>query len=141
MSFQLVLSTDGKTSFASFIYEELEEAKFFNKNLAKIGFDAGDENRGVKLSEDNHSLRGSNTFRIDGNYSLFYSKAYNHHCVSVYAGNCITNTSFADVCGLNSTSLECRGGFTASSCICQQEALNNSKCQLRGEFTKEGSYS
>ena len=96
----------------------------------EIGFDAGDEIRGVTLSEENHSLQGINTFRIDG-------KVFHNLFVAFYttlcSGNCVTGLSSSDVCGVNSTSLECSGGgFTASSCICQPEALNNSKCQLTG---------
>ena len=66
MRFQLVLSTKGKTSFASFIYEDLEMVNSFISNngiATEIGFDAGDDSRGVKLSE---VLRRVNTFRIDG---------------------------------------------------------------------------
>ena len=56
--------------------------------------------------------------------------------IHLCSGNCVTGVSSADVCGVNSTSLECSGGgFTASSCICQPEALNNSKCQLTGELS------
>ena len=69
MRFQLVLSTKGKTSFASFIYEDLEMVNSFMSNngiATETGFDAGDESRGVKLSEDNYSIRRVNTFRIDG---------------------------------------------------------------------------
>ena len=69
MSFQLVLSTEGKTSFASFIYEDLETVNSFISNseiAVGIGFHAGDGSRGVKLSEKNHSLQGANTFHIDG---------------------------------------------------------------------------
>ena len=139
MRFQLVLSTEGKTSFASFIYEDLEKVNSFISNsgiAADIGFDAGDKSRGVKLSEDNYFLQRVNTFRIDGKVLQFFLKHTNPLCV--HAGNCVTGVSSADVCGVNSTSLECSGGgFTASSCICQPEALNNSKCQLTGEVTKE----
>ena len=138
MTFQLVLSTEGKTSFASFIYEDLKTVNSFISNssiAAEIGFGAGDESRGVKLSEKYHFLQGVHTFRIDGKV-LFFLKHTNPLCV--HAGNCVTGVSSADVCGVNSTSLECSGGgFTASSCICQPEALNNSKCQLTGEVTKE----
>ena len=136
MRFQLVLSTEGKTSFASFIYEDLEKVNSFISNsgiAADIGFDAGDKSRGVKLSED---IQRVNTFRIDGKVLQFFLKHTNP--LYVHAGNCVTGVSSADVCGVNSTSLECSGGgFTASSCICQPEALNNSKCQLKGEVTKE----
>ena len=69
MRFQLVLSTEGKNSFASFIYEDLEIVNSFMSNngiATEIRFDAGDESRGVKLSEDNYFLQGVNTFRIDG---------------------------------------------------------------------------
>ena len=67
--FQLIISTDGTTSFASFIYQEPERIRNLTSNggfAVKTGFDAGDGNRGVTLSAENHSLQRVNTFRIDG---------------------------------------------------------------------------
>ena len=84
MRFQLVLSTEGKTSFASFIYEDLETVNSFISNseiAAEIGFDAGDESRGVKLSEDNYFLQGVNTFRIDGKALVTVYSFSNPLCV------------------------------------------------------------
>ena len=37
-----------------------------NEIATEIGFDAGDESRGVTLSQEIHSLQSVNTFRIDG---------------------------------------------------------------------------
>ena len=65
----MIISTDGETSFASFIYQDLDRIRSFVSDsgiAARIGFDAGDENRGVTLSEENYSLQKINTFRIDG---------------------------------------------------------------------------
>ena len=57
------LSTDGKVSFAAFVYEDPGEVMGL-ANLALVGFDAGDTLRsGVVPRED---LQVVNIFRIDG---------------------------------------------------------------------------
>ncbi len=82
-SFQLVLSTDGKNSFASFVYSdpetifsnvlepELDEDYPLIEVEASIGFDGGEGTLGADfglfLKRNNRPLTAVNTFRIDGN--------------------------------------------------------------------------
>ncbi len=71
-SFQLVVSTDGENSFASFIYSD--PGTIFSNVLslkAVIGFDNGERitgsDYGLFLMKNNRTLPAVNTFRIDGN--------------------------------------------------------------------------
>ena len=67
--FQAVLSTDGRASFAAFTYSNPDDVLAIN-TAWQIGFDAGDEVRGVMvLSRGNPDWSGFeevNIFRIDG---------------------------------------------------------------------------
>ena len=72
MSFQVVLSTDGITSFAIFLYGnvirnllacDLNNSLDVLKNLT-IGFNAGDRERFLNISRSD--LEEINVFRIDG---------------------------------------------------------------------------
>lgn len=70
MTFQLILSTDGETSFATFIYEDLNTTRdIVFRVKGAIGFDAGDESRSSVVLGNNRNdfpLRNVNVFRIDG---------------------------------------------------------------------------
>ena len=72
ISFQVVLSTDGKTSFAAFLYGEvirnllacdLHKSLYVFDELA-IGFNAGDRERFLNIPRSD--LEEINVFRIDG---------------------------------------------------------------------------
>ncbi len=81
-SIQLILSTDGKNSFASFAYEDPNAiySNIINPDLdektaeigveAVIGFDGGERSSGADfgqyLNRSNQSLQAIHTFRIDG---------------------------------------------------------------------------
>ena len=66
-SFQLILATDGRTSFAIFLYGDPEGVKkIINSGSGAIGFDAGDERRSVRVPIVNNT----NVFRIDGMYAV-----------------------------------------------------------------------
>ena len=72
MSFQVVLSTDGKTSFATFLYGDVIRnllACDLHNNLnvldrLTIGFNAGDRERFLNIPRSD--LEEINAFRIDG---------------------------------------------------------------------------
>ena len=72
MSFQVVLSTDGKASFATFLYGNVIRnllACDLNNSLVAlseitIGFNAGDRGRYLNIPRSN--LEKINVFRIDG---------------------------------------------------------------------------
>ena len=69
MSFQVVLSTDGKTSFATFLYGNVIR-NFLACDLLTvlngltIGFNAGDRERFLNIPRSD--LEEINVFRIDG---------------------------------------------------------------------------
>ena len=72
ISFQVVLSTDGKTSFATFLYGDvirnlltcdLSNSLIVLKSLT-IGFNAGDRERFFNIPRSD--LKEINVFRIDG---------------------------------------------------------------------------
>lgn len=66
----MILSTDGEASFASFIYQDLDNIKNFrseSEGVTNTGFDAGDRGRGVSLPNITMSV---NLFRIDGGYIM-----------------------------------------------------------------------
>ena len=66
-SFQLILATDGRTSFAIFRYSYPEGVKnIINIGSGAIGFDAGDKRRSVRVP----ILNNTNVFRIDGMYAF-----------------------------------------------------------------------
>ena len=70
MKFQVVLATDGKASFAAFIYEDPQFLSSIPGDF-QIGFDAGDIVRGLVLlgtaaEYSNNSLQHVNIYRIDG---------------------------------------------------------------------------
>ena len=75
MSFQVVLSTDGKTSFATFLYGDVIRnllACDLHNNLnvldrLTIGFNAGDRERFLNIPRSD--LEEINVFRIDGTYA------------------------------------------------------------------------
>ena len=60
-TFQLVLSTDGRRSFAMFLYEYPDSLPYL---LHQIGFNAGDRFRWSNIQAD--SLENVNIYRIDG---------------------------------------------------------------------------
>ena len=72
MSFQVVLSTDGKTSFATLLYDDVIRnllACDLNNSLdvfygLSIGFNAGDRERFFNIPKID--LEKINVFRIDG---------------------------------------------------------------------------
>ena len=72
ISFQVVLSTDGKTSFATFLYDNVIKnllACDLNNSLdvlrrLTIGFNAGDRERFLNIPRSD--LEEINVFRIDG---------------------------------------------------------------------------
>ena len=71
MSFQVVLSTDGKTSFATFLYgnviSDLLACDLNNSNALRrstVGFNAGDRERFLNIPRSD--LEEINVFRIDG---------------------------------------------------------------------------
>ena len=72
MSFQVVLSTDGKTSFATFLYGDVIRnllACDLNNSLdalseLTVGFNAGDRERFFNIPKSD--LEEINVFRIDG---------------------------------------------------------------------------
>ena len=65
-TFQLILATDGRTSFAIFLYSDPEGVKnIINSGNGAIGFDAGDEKRSVRIPI---IVNNTNVFRIDGMY-------------------------------------------------------------------------
>lgn len=63
LTFQVVLSTDGRISFASFIYPDLSSIRQIT-GLVNTGFNAGDRARLSNIAVD--SLGTVNLFRIDG---------------------------------------------------------------------------
>ena len=66
-TFQLVLATDGRTSFAIFLYGDPGKIKnIINSGSGAIGFDSGDERRSVRVP----ILSNTNVFRIDGMYAF-----------------------------------------------------------------------
>ena len=80
---QLVVSTDGTNSFASFIYENPDgifsnvahpDVDYEDDLEAVIGFDGGERSSGGDYGQlllmANQSLRAINTFRIDGKHKI-----------------------------------------------------------------------
>lgn len=68
---QLVVSTDGENSFASFVYTDPEtvSSNISDPQMAVIGFDGGDASGadfGAFLLRSNRNLQRMHTFRIDG---------------------------------------------------------------------------
>lgn len=71
MTFQVILSTDGETSFATFIYGNLLTTINIVSSGGAIGFDSGDQGRSATVfdvNQQNFPLRILDTFRIDGIY-------------------------------------------------------------------------
>lgn len=64
MTFQLILSSDGNSSFAALIYKDPERMLEI-PGQKQVGFDAGDRRRGVNILGDT-MLEGVNLYRIDG---------------------------------------------------------------------------
>ena len=59
-----MLSTDGNVTFITFYYEDLlQVGSIVGSESAAVGFDAGDNSRGITIPSMNESL---NIFRIDG---------------------------------------------------------------------------
>ena len=72
LTFQVVLATDGVTSFAILIYEDPEQILRVisdSQRLAMIGFSSGDL-RSTILSRNRFTLQNSHAFRIDGKHKL-----------------------------------------------------------------------
>ena len=68
MFHQAVLSSDGKTTFAAFVYDNatISAAQSFQGNIL-AGFDAGDQIRSATIHRPGFtSLQNVNVFRIDG---------------------------------------------------------------------------
>ena len=68
-SFQVIVATDGETSYAIFSYSDVNKVRqIVSEGNGIIGFDAGDERRSdmVVLSDSDFSLKSINVFRIDG---------------------------------------------------------------------------
>ena len=64
ITFQAVLSTNGSITFVTFMYESLQQVKgIVGSGNAAVGFDGGDNSRGIIISSINEYL---NIFRIDG---------------------------------------------------------------------------
>lgn len=70
VSFQLLLSTDGTRSFATFIYADLHIVqRIIIQGNSDIGFDAGDLTRSASVLDTNRNgffPTSTYTFRIDG---------------------------------------------------------------------------
>ena len=69
-TFQVVLATDGISSFAIFNYANPNQVVDITSGSGVIGFDAGDLIRGITLPSSegsNFTLGNVNIFRIDGN--------------------------------------------------------------------------
>ena len=69
MSFQVVLSTDGKTSFATFLYGNVVRNLLAcdllsSLNVWRRGFNAGDRKRFLTIPRSD--IETINVFRIDG---------------------------------------------------------------------------
>ncbi len=58
-TFQVILSTDGMSSFATFIYQDVTSL-----SIGQTGFSAGDRRRFTGILQ--YSLGEINTYRIDG---------------------------------------------------------------------------
>ena len=69
MSTQIVLATDGKVSFAIFLYKNLDA--FIP---VEVGFNAGDQERFANIPVT--SLQDVNVYRIDGEYIRSYGPIY-----------------------------------------------------------------
>ena len=68
VTFQAVLSSDGRTSFVTTIYGNVPQVRNVVSTIgAIVGFDAGDNSRSSSLSRSRTAdLNSINTFRIDG---------------------------------------------------------------------------
>lgn len=68
-TFQVILATNGKESFANFIYANpTRVTNILEVGNGVIGFDAGDERRSATVlsGSDGRTLAITNLFRIDG---------------------------------------------------------------------------
>ena len=67
-----MLATDGKVSFAAFIYDDPNILMNITSSVnALVGFDAGDQSRSSTIMSNrqrNYILESTNVFRIDGKY-------------------------------------------------------------------------
>ena len=61
-TFQVILSTDGISSFATFIYQNVTSLSV--GQIFQTGFNSGDRRRFTNILQN--SLREINTYRIDG---------------------------------------------------------------------------
>lgn len=69
MSYQVILATDGTSSFAIFVYEDPQAVRNIRSAHHRVGFSAGDEIREGVLTDYEQSGSGIeevNVFRIDG---------------------------------------------------------------------------
>ena len=72
VTFQLILSTDGRVSFAAFIFENPSSLFFFARfSFVKVGFDGGrhtgqSADVGGFLRDNNLDLPPVSVYRIDG---------------------------------------------------------------------------
>lgn len=77
-SFQVVISTDGRLSFAALIYEDPEAISSYlnsNMDLVRIGFDggsggAGSADLGEYILNSRSMLESTNIFRIEGTVEM-----------------------------------------------------------------------
>ena len=74
-TFQVVLATDGRTSFAILIYDDPDQIVDITSDASRIGmigFDSGDLRTSTTLLSTEritYQLENTNIFRIDGNYN------------------------------------------------------------------------
>ena len=69
-TFQIVLATDGKVSFAVFLYQDLERTLDITAGgTGVVGFDAGDQRRSIAILNAQGmeiDLKQTDIFRLDG---------------------------------------------------------------------------
>lgn len=82
LTFQVVLSTDGRASFATFIYPNISNIRQ-SSGRQVVGFNAGDRNRLSNIAVN--SLETVNLFRIDGTRHLQLATVGQVYCeIQVY---------------------------------------------------------
>ena len=69
-TFQVVLSTDERSTFATFIYEDPVSVRQISRPF-QIGLSAGDGSRFLNILPD--SIQSTNTFRIDGKHASIHT--------------------------------------------------------------------
>ena len=59
-----MITTDGRASFAAYLYEDVIAVRHITERPNYVGFNAGDRRRWSNIAKD--SLRLMNLYRIDG---------------------------------------------------------------------------